>query len=670
MKVFSKILIANRGEIALRIIRSLREMNISSVVIYSENDRDADFVKDADEAYLLEGSKLSETYLNIKKIIQIAEDSKCEAIHPGYGFLSENPDFAEAITKAGLNFIGPTAEMIRLMGDKEKAREIARYAGVPILSGIEGKYESLLSGSSSLGFPLLVKASAGGGGKAMRIVRKEQELAETLETTSREAFNYFGNSNLIVEKYLENARHIEVQVLGDHYGKILILGDRDCSVQRRHQKVIEEAPAYGISDEVRNELHSVSMQLCENIGYVNAGTIEYLMDEDGHIYFLEMNTRIQVEHPVTEMVTGIDLVKEQVYIAAGNRLSMNQEDLSVRGHAIEARLYAEDPEKEFLPSPGYVWYYQEPENPGLRIDSSISKPGIISSDFDPMIAKLIIHADSREDARIELIKAISNFKIAGLKTNREFLTAILKNQNYKENKHNTLWLEKQRDVLLDEVSASKSMIPGYLVMIAWMIKKMQAVNPDSQSPWQNLGRWRHYSSRQILFQAVEHKIVVKKVVKNELVILIDDREYRILNPLVETDKVRFILNNTMYNAVVITGKDLEEWVIMNGFEFNIRAFDFIPDVPFITESDEQNSFGPLIIKSPLHGKIIKLKAGVDSLVSKGDLLITLDAMKIENKILAPSAGTIINVFINVGDQVSLNQALIEIEQFETEDNNQ
>jgi len=431
MKKFNKILVANRGEIAVRIFKTLRKMGINSVAIYSGRDESSLHRQMADESYLIKGELLSETYLNSQKIIEIAKNAGADAIHPGYGFLSENAEFSRMVAETGINFIGPPGEVIDSMGNKLSARTLAREAGVPLIEGYEGSIEEILKNISRFELPLIIKAAAGGGGKAMRIVRNAEDFTEALETTGREALNYFGDNLLYVEKYFEKGRHIEIQVLADHYGNIIIPGERECSIQRRHQKVIEETPSQFITQETREKMFEVSRSLVRKIGYVNAGTLEFLVDESQNFYFLEMNTRIQVEHPVTEETSGIDLVEQQILIAAGNRLQIEQSEVNITGHSIQARLYAEDPEKSFLPSPGEVFDYSEPHLPGLRIDSGMNSSSILYPDFDPMISKVIATASSRDEAIRLLQKALSEYLISGVTTNREFLISLLSDEDFK-----------------------------------------------------------------------------------------------------------------------------------------------------------------------------------------------------------------------------------------------
>ncbi len=404
-----KLLIANRGEIALRIQKTARRMSIPVVAVYSYHDRDAQHVLQAGEAVLLPGENLSETYLNIEAILAAAKKTGATAIHPGYGFLSENPLFSEACEREGIAFIGPSAASVRAMGNKIAAREVAVNLGVPVTTGVTGEPDYLLANYDKVGFPMLIKAAAGGGGKGMRIVRTPGELEQALENTSREALNYFGDGTVYIEHFIEGPRHIEIQVLGDKHGNMVHLFERECSAQRRHQKIIEEAPSPALTPEVRKKMGESAVLLASSIDYYSAGTIEFLVDKDLNYYFLEMNTRIQVEHPVTEMTTGVDLVEEQIRIANGEKLRFKQSDLVQKGHAIECRIYAEDPFNNFMPSPGKIYLYREPAGQHIRVDSmEIKGKGMIHSAFDPMIGKLITRGETREDARSLMIHGHSN----------------------------------------------------------------------------------------------------------------------------------------------------------------------------------------------------------------------------------------------------------------------
>ena len=412
----NKVLIANRGEIAVRIIRTLRRLHIESVAVFADNDAEALHRRLADEAYPLGNGSLKDTYLNIQKIIDAALDAGVDAIHPGYGFLSENPDFAEACAANNLIFIGPDADTMRLMGNKIAARQVAIDNGIPVTFGLTGSLEDIMVKADTLPYPVLIKAAAGGGGKGMHIVRKKDDLKDELERASREAEKYFGDGTVFVEQYIENPRHIEVQILADHHGNIIHLYERECTIQRRYQKIIEESPSPTLTEEKRQQLLATAVKLCKGIGYKNAGTVEFIVDQDLNFYFLEVNTRIQVEHPVTEMRTGIDIVEEQIRIARGKEMGWTQDMIQAQGHAVEMRVYAEDPENGFLPTPGKVTAYHEPQVRGARVDSSIDGPCTISEAYDPMIAKLICHGKTRQAAIETAQHALKEFIIQGLTT--------------------------------------------------------------------------------------------------------------------------------------------------------------------------------------------------------------------------------------------------------------
>ncbi|RLD59370.1 MAG: hypothetical protein DRJ05_06500, partial [Bacteroidetes bacterium] len=446
MKIFKKILIANRGEIAVRIIRSAKDLGITTVAIYSVADEEALHVEMADEAYCLGDSiELSETYLDIQKIIGIALETGSEAIHPGYGFLAENPELVAACEKSNIVFIGPNTRAIQLMGNKIESRKFVKELDIPMTEAKTGDKASLMLAAKEIPFPLLVKAAAGGGGKGMRIVHSEDELDEAIENTSREAKNYFSDGTVFVEKYVEEPRHIEIQVIGDDFGNVIHLFERECSIQRRYQKIIEESPSPTLTPEVREKMGAAAVRISKEIGYSSAGTVEFLVDKNLDFYFLEMNTRVQVEHPVTEMVTGVDIVREQILVAAGNKLSLEQNEISQNGHAIECRIYAEDPANNFLPSPGQMYFYNEPEGENIRVDSGIKGASIVQSFYDPLISKLVVWGEDREAARIKSITALKGYIIHGLKTNIPYLTELLRHKAYIENKITTKYCDEHTD---------------------------------------------------------------------------------------------------------------------------------------------------------------------------------------------------------------------------------
>jgi acetyl-CoA carboxylase biotin carboxylase subunit len=443
--MLEKVLIANRGEIALRILRACKELGIKTVAVHSVADKDLMHVRLSDESVCIGAPSPTDSYLNIPSIISAMEVTHSDAVHPGYGFLSENADFAEQVKNSGFSFIGPTAETIRMMGDKISAIEVMRQAGVPTVPGSNGPLddndERALDLAREIGFPIIIKAAAGGGGRGMRVVYDETELLKTIKVTSTEAQSFFGSGIVYLEKFLENPRHVEIQVIGDGEGNAIHLGDRDCSLQRRHQKVLEEAPAPNIPDEIRNDVTATCIQACKNMKYRGAGTLEFLY-QDERFYFIEMNTRVQVEHPVTEMVTGFDIVKEQLRIASGEPLSIKQEDIKIQGHAFECRINAEDPEK-FIPSPGKVKLFHAPGGPGVRIDSHLYSGYNVPPYYDSLIAKLISHGASRDQALTRMQIALDELLIDGIKSNIPLQRDLVRDPEFQKGRINIHYLEEK-----------------------------------------------------------------------------------------------------------------------------------------------------------------------------------------------------------------------------------
>ncbi len=444
--MFKKILIANRGEIAVRIIRACRELGITSAAIYSTADKTAEHTKLADESYFIGNPASSESYLNKEKIIKLVKDIGADAVHPGYGFFSENADFIAALEKEKITFIGPSSKSVRMMGNKTAARKIMADNKVPIVPGTTKAISSVKKGlqiAEEIGYPVLLKAAAGGGGKGMRKISSPDEFESALETTKRESLKSFASDEIYLEKFIENPKHIEVQVLGDKKGNYVHLFERECSIQRRHQKIIEESPSSFVDETTRIKITKAAIDAAKACGYYNAGTVEFLMDEKKKFYFLEMNTRLQVEHPVTEMITGIDLVKEQISIAQGNRLSVNQKDVSRRGHSLECRIYAEDPNNNFLPSTGKIFHYKEPGGPGVRVDSGFGSGSEVTMYYDPLISKLVCWGSNRATA-IELMKrALSEYQIAGVINNISFLSLIIDHKSFKSGKFDINFLNEK-----------------------------------------------------------------------------------------------------------------------------------------------------------------------------------------------------------------------------------
>ena len=442
--MFKRILIANRGEIAVRIIRACREMGVESVAVYSDVDRRAQHVRKADYAYHIGPATASESYLNIEKIIGIARRSGAEAIHPGYGFLSENARFARACKEGGIKFIGPTAESMDMMGSKTKARQAMKRAGVPFVPGSEHglEYDAIERLAEQIGYPVMLKAAAGGGGKGMRAVHSAAELRSAYDAARSEAQRSFGDNEVYLEKLIVNPRHVEVQIFGDEHGSVIYLGERECSIQRRHQKVMEEAPSPIVDEEMRRRMGEVAVRVGKAANYHNAGTVEFLVDKDRNFYFLEMNTRLQVEHPVTEFITGLDLVHLQLRVAFGEKLPLKQEDVQLRGHAIECRVYAEDPDNNFFPSPGQITRLISPSGPGIRRDSGMYEGWTVPIDYDPLLAKLIVYGENREQAVQRLQRALTEYFVGGIKTNVSLFRRILKDPDFRAGNLDTGFLDR------------------------------------------------------------------------------------------------------------------------------------------------------------------------------------------------------------------------------------
>jgi acetyl-CoA carboxylase biotin carboxylase subunit len=500
--MFTKILIANRGEIALRIMRACRELGVKTVAVYSEADKNAQHVQFADEAILLGGAAAGDSYLNADKLINAAIQSRAEAIHPGYGFLSENASFAAAVASAGLTFIGPSAESINAMGDKAESKIRMKGAGVPTVPGFEDleSVDDLKKAAREIGYPVLVKAAAGGGGKGMRVVHAESELDEAIESAKREALHSFGDERLLIEKYLADAHHIEFQVFGDQHGNLIHLFERECSVQRRHQKIIEETPSVLLTPKLREGMGQAAVAAAKAVNYFNAGTIEFIFDpQTSSYYFLEMNTRLQVEHPITELVAGIDLAQWQIRVAAGEKFPFTQNDFTQRGHAIECRIYAEDPSTGFLPSTGRLLQFIEPHGPGIRVDSGFAKDDEVTHYYDPLLAKLIVHAENREAAIQKMQTALHDFIVHGVITNIDFMQAVLAHEDFVTGKVTTRWVEKTMDSnsslfeLQERAPALHSLIAAALVDVVFPGSKSQPAvsnETDPFSPWKQMNNYR------------------------------------------------------------------------------------------------------------------------------------------------------------------------------------
>jgi acetyl-CoA carboxylase biotin carboxylase subunit len=491
--MFNRILIANRGEIAVRVIRACRELGVTAVAVYSESDRTALHVMRADEAYFIGPAAASESYLNIERILETAKRVGADAIHPGYGFLSENPKFAWACREAGIKFIGPTPESMELMGSKTRARQQMEKAGVPFVPGTSRGLESIKEAEETanrLGYPVMLKAAAGGGGKGMRLVFERTDLGSALEAARSEAKHAFGDDEVYIEKVIINPRHIEMQVLADEYGNTVYLGERDCSVQRRHQKVVEESPSPAVNADMRKRMGEIAVKAAQAARYTNAGTIEFLADREDNFYFLEMNTRLQVEHPVTELVTGMDLVHWQIRIAAGEKLSLRQQDINIRGHAIECRIYAEDPENSYFPSPGKITGLNEPSGPGMRVDSGVYEGWSVPLEYDPLLAKLIAYGETRDQAISKLRRALREYYVAGVKTNLKLFDEILTNNQFVAGDADTGLLARMTEPA--PISNSQTEIAAIAAAVFQMLDS-RTVNPAAAIVSSEASAWKKSS---------------------------------------------------------------------------------------------------------------------------------------------------------------------------------
>ncbi len=490
--MFKKVLVANRGEIAVRVLRACEEMGISTVAVYSDVDRSALHVRYADEAYYIGPAPARESYLRIDNIIEVAKESGADAIHPGYGFAAENPEFPRACQEAGVAWIGPPAKAIAAAGDKLAARRTAREVGVPVIPGTyeEMRDDEVVAEAERLGYPIFVKAVAGGGGKGMRLVKTPEDLPRALESAHREAESAFGNGALYIEKVIEGARHVEYQVLADQYGNMIHLGERECSIQRRHQKLVEEAPSTALDDGLRNEMGKAAIEAAQAAGYVNAGTIEFLLDKDKRFYFLEMNTRLQVEHPVTELVTGIDIVKEQLRIASGRKLRYKQKDIRFKGHALECRISAEDPFSDFSPSIGRISALGEPTGPGVRVESGLYEGFEVSLYYDPLIAKVVAWGETRGEAILRMRRALSEYRIVGVKTNIPFHLQLMNNTSFIAGQVDTTFVER-RFSLAKEERAHHAEVAALAAAILAHQKRQESLTLVAPKQGQGVSPWKH-----------------------------------------------------------------------------------------------------------------------------------------------------------------------------------
>jgi 3-methylcrotonyl-CoA carboxylase alpha subunit len=655
-----KIFIANRGEIAVRIIKTAKKLRIKTVVAFANDDKASIFVKQSDYAIPFHSQELKDTYLSIDKIIEIAKNTNCDAIHPGYGFLAENVKFAEACKKAKIIFIGPHAEAIHLMGNKIESRNFVKKLNVPLIESHVGQVSELKKLAPKLDYPILIKAAAGGGGKGMRIVKKPKDFESALESTSREAKNYFGDETVYVEKYLESPRHIEVQILGDNHGNVRHLFERECSLQRRHQKIIEEAPSPTLNKDLRKKLTKDAIKIAEAIKYNNAGTIEFIFDENLNYYFLEMNTRIQVEHPVTELITGIDIVEKQIHIAENKPLAFSQDEIKMNGHAIEARIYAENPENNFLPSPGKLHLYIEPDLQNIRIDSGIQVGDNITGNYDPMISKIISWNSTRNNAVSQLVTALNEYHIGGPETNLAYLSELLLNKDFVNNKVNTTYCDSSLQNYQKHLIKKRQKLDLKEYAIAYILHNING-NITKNNIWEQIGFWRLCPKIPVRINDKEIVIKIEKKIEPVYVFEIEDHKYNCTLNNITEDHISFALNHREYNFSLGEINDASAYISNSIFSFKVERLDILnPDIKYEEKkhNSEENSN---TILAPMHGKIVKINIKKSDTIKEGDTVLILESMKMENSILSPKNGKILKINVKEGEQVEPNKILIEFD---------
>ncbi|MEH2469001.1 3-methylcrotonyl-CoA carboxylase alpha subunit [Nitrobacteraceae bacterium AZCC 2161] len=653
---FRTLLIANRGEIACRVIRTARAMGLRTVAVYSEADRDALHVAEADEAVLIGPARARDSYLSIERILEAAKKSGAEAIHPGYGFLSESAEFAQACADAGIVFVGPTAAMITAMGSKSGSKMLMEKAGVPLVPGFHGEAQddvTLAAEAGKIGFPVLLKASAGGGGRGMRVVRSAGELAAAIVSAKREAKAAFSDDRMLIEKYVDNPRHIEVQIVGDSHGNLLSLFERECTLQRRHQKVIEEAPSPTLNAAQREAVCSAARKAAGAVNYVGAGTIEFVSDGKD-VFFIEMNTRLQVEHPVTELITGIDLVEWQLRISFGEKLPLTQDQIKLNGHAIEARVYAENPHKNFMPSVGKIRTWRTPEESnGLRIDAGYRQGDAVSPNYDAMLAKVIAWAPTRDAAIDRLNRGLEDIDVRGIVTNIPFLSALVTHPDVRANAIDTGFIERELKTL-----TPPSTTPGDIELcaaVAAIVGEEEAAQAGVTSPWQTAG-WMPVGRRQRVFKfrhgADEHKVTLQYG-SGPAKLVIGHHEFAFTSSPGKDGHFDLTLDGSRSRVVaVIEGHEL--YLRTRNGRFDIHWVD-----PFGGDDEEQ--VGEDKIVAPLPGTVVALLAEEGATLEKGTAILTLEVMKMEQTLRAPFAGVLKSIKCKVGDIVQEGVELAEVE---------
>lgn len=672
----TRLLIANRGEIARRIMRSAHNMGISTVAIYADADAGAPFVREADQAIALEGKSSAETYLDVEKVLAACKRAGADAVHPGYGFLSENSAFAKAVENAGLIWVGPPPESIELMGDKLSAKQLMDKAGVPTLPAAEIKpgkdTASVKDAANKIGYPILIKASAGGGGKGMKIANAEDELEAAIESARREAQASFADDTIFLERWLTSSRHVEIQILGDSQGNLVHCFERECSIQRRHQKIIEEAPSPAVTPEIRARMGDAAVSAAQAIGYCSAGTVEFLLDGED-FWFLEVNTRLQVEHPVTEEITGLDLVREQLRIAQGESLGYQQQDLTLNGHAIEARLYAEDPDNDFLPAAGTIALWEPSRSTRARYESGIESGSEVGIDFDPMLAKVIVHGRSRGEAALRLARVLETTRIQGMTTNRDFLVATLRAPEFLAGDTTTDFIDRVSPARSRSFSQAERVDAGIAIaMMAQARRRAQAkILKTLPSGWRNTPMpleaisFRHNDQEITISYRIQRdgsfRVDANCVEANRVEVdsteadctEIEKQSYKVVICRITDDDIELAINGLRISMAVT--QDKENWFV-HGPQGDI---EFIELPRFPSRAAEVVSGG---LHAPMPGNVLATHVAVGDPVEKEQLMLVLEAMKMEHRITAPGPGIVTELHVSEGDQVANGELLVVVDE--------
>ena len=654
MKKISRLLIANRGEIAVRIIKTAKQMGISTVSVYTRNDEASLHVKYADKAVLLEDDLLSKTFLSAKKMIDVALNQQCDAIHPGYGFISENSEFPRLCVDNGLIFIGPTAESMELLGNKVKARSFVKSIGVPVISGISGSVDELQESAKYLDFPIMIKPLAGGGGKGIFVVHQAHDLPEYLQKAGREAQNYFNNSELYVEHYFEKARHIEVQLLGDQFGNLVHLYERECSLQRRFQKIIEEAPSPTISEKTRKKILDAAVKIGKAVGYQSAGTIEFLVDHNENFYFLEMNTRIQVEHGVTELITGIDLVKEQFKIASGEKLALKQNEIANEGHAIEARIYAENIFNDFMPVQGKIVKQNLDQIKDARIDTHITDNMILPQTYDSLLAKVLMKDKSREGAIKKLEECLGQAEIFGIENNLAYLQYLVFGDDFKNNLFYTKYIEETLDQSRDKLLKLKE-DSTHVLAIAYLLVHFIQTKKYPNNVWEQIGYQRLKNEINVHVNGKDVYLSWNKRVKG-IDLCVEGNGFSLSDYQINEPFVSFQLENQKCQLSYLK-EDGCTYVHYLGMSIKLTSNSILSESTIVKKSKNFENNPEVKIDSPLFGRVVAIHVKENDRIKKGDVLMVIEAMKTENTIVSPISGFVECVNIKQNEQVQEGQIM-------------